>query len=229
MIYFHPIELDFILPIGSACQTRHQVERYLKEYFDLKQPACFFDWLGLGGVDGVYKMFERNFELSPSDFVVKSMFKDNHYTPIHLPTKFRFQHDFNSSVESRISEKNALSAMTENMETSLNKYKYLADRTNKVLNDANRVGLIYHGRTKLASVDNLLNLLHSKYDTKFYFINVLNVDNYHPLPSENIITLVVDNSSKKGVIDEWKGSNDSWDKILLKFVINKNFYLNFKN
>lgn len=218
------IKFDFLLPIGGACQTRHQIERYLKKTYEIKQPACFFDWLGLGGVRGVKKMIEQDFLLKPSDFVVKSVYIENHFTPIHEPTGFRFQHDFGTTKESRQNKDIAMKTMADNMEISLSKYKHLSDRTRRILSSGKTIGLAYHGTTSIEKINELMGLLKNKFNSEFYFINIIEPVKTKKIYGNNIISIEIDNSSVKGTAGEWMGDNTSWDTALNELQINESNY-----
>lgn len=221
------IELDFLLPIGASCQTRYQIERFLKD-FGVKQPSCFFDWLGLGGIQGVKKMIESEFSLTPNDFVIKSMYSKNNFTPIHEPTGFRFQHDFGMTPAIKKSEEKAYQTMQENMQETLNKYRYLANRTHKILSSGKTIGLVYHGRTKLEYICDLLGLLKNNYQSEFYLINVMNIDAEQQLSHDKVLSLVVDNSKVKGIPSEWQGDNNSWNEVLSSLKIKTEYYDSLK-
>lgn len=221
------IEFDFFLPIGGACQTRHQIERYLLKQFNVKQPACFFDWLGLGGVAGVCKIIESDFVLNQDDFVVTSKFRDNNYTPIHLPSGFRFQHDFKANKYTRLTQEATMSSMIENMDFTLSKYQFLAKRTDGILKSAKTIGLIYHGRVNPKNINKLLEILADKYSAKFYFINVTNVGRELDIESEQFIPLTVDNSKVKDDPLEWQGDDNSWDIALGQLNFKPDFLKNF--
>lgn len=209
------LKLDFLLPIGAACQTRYQIERFLYQFHNVKQPSCFFDWLGLGGIPGVRKIIEMDFLLKKNDFSVKSLYRDEHFTPIHEPSGFRFQHDFNSNEKNRKTEGLAYDNLNKNILKTLEKYRYLGKRTDDILRSNLNVGLIYHGKIKKEEVEELFNTLYRKYGKHYYLINVMNKGDEKPIDLDRVISIVVDNSEVKELSNAWQGSNESWDNALL--------------
>ncbi len=224
------VAFDFLLPIGSACQTRYQVERFLRKKYNITQPACFFDWLGLGGVKGVKYMIENDFHLSASEFIVDSAYNKNHFAPIHTSSGFRFQHDFGFTP--LICKDPILGGeyLKKNMGNSLEKYNYLGDRTRSILSSNSNIGLVYQGRIKEIHFDGFFDLLKSKYNSSFYLINLIQKggENFF-IESDNNINLIIDNTSVRGADNEWQGCDDSWDNALDTILVNSNkLYKNFK-
>lgn len=212
------IKFDFLLPIGSSCQTRYQIERFLKYKYKLKQPACFFDWLGLGGIRGVAKIIANDFSLKSSDFKVKSMYGKDNFSPIHMPSGFRFQHDFGLSPEIKKKKPLVEDSMEKSMGVTLAKYQYLANRTEKILKSDRSIGLVYRGKMRSSDVDMLFNILSEKYGSQFYILNILKVGLEKDfIQHERVINISI---FEKGEKLDWRGDDLSWNKALKKVHIN---------
>jgi len=203
---------EFLMPIGSACRTRHQIARIQKmRNAEYKQPTMFFDWLMAGGLPGITDILQRNFTLDPADFSVDTMGRPENHIPLHKPSGFRFLHDLGCSSESRKSEAAALEAMHKNMDEFLSKYEYLGKRTDEYLLNIESIGLVYHGRMDLKNTEKLLSILKEKYKKNFKVIHVMEDGSHMALDMPEVISLTVNSLSVKGTANEWMGCDNSWD------------------
>lgn len=214
------IDFDFLLPIGASCQTKYQLDRYLKKYFGINQPACFFDWLGLGGVKGVSKIVEDSFKLISSDLVIVSPLNNGSFEPYHIKSGFRFTHSFGSNEKNRKDLTLAEKALRENLEEGLKKADYLGARTDLILKSDAKVGLLYHGKIIESHLDMMFDSLFKKYHKKFTLINVMNKQDKIVWNRKGVVSLSVDNTLVKGLSNEWKGDDNSWDQALALLNLN---------
>jgi hypothetical protein len=115
-----------------------------------------------GGICGVTKVIEENFELNQLDFDC-----DDANIHFHIPSGFRFLHDFGSGEEIRKNCTFAVSHLKSSMNTVLDKYSFLCRRTNSLLGSERIVGLVYHGSIWLPDLMNLFESLRKKYKKNF--------------------------------------------------------------
>lgn len=220
------IKFDFLLPIGSSCQTRYQVERFLNKKYKLKQPACFFDWLGLGGIKGVTQLIDNDFLLEPEEFQVKSIYSKNNFAPIHIPSGFRFQHDFGLTPDIKKDQQQVENCMKQYMTDTLIKYKYIGDRTRNILSSGRHIGLIYRGRIKSEQIKELSVVLSKNFDSQFYILNILKKGLENNFIHHEMVINIVINEDDNEEKSDWRGNDREWDQILKKISISKNSLYN---
>lgn len=212
MAIFKNIDFDFLLPIGSSCQTRYQIERFLRKEYSLKQPACYFDWLGLGGIRGVGVILDRNFEINPEEFIVKSVYSKTLFAPIHKPSGFRFQHDFKLTSAVKKDKSQVEIYMHENMSAFLEKYTHLGNRVRKILESDKNIGLVYRGRIKSQDMNFLCTVL-EKFNCNYRVINILSAKYEHNfIDHDRILNIPLEEKEKK----DWRGCSLGWDRVLKK-------------
>lgn len=213
---YSDVKFDFLMSIGRACRTRFQLERMWKQSHSAEEfPSFWFDYLMSGGISGVTKIIENDFRIHSSEFVL-----DDYNIPFHHPTGFHFLHDFGSSKAVRGTRDVAMRHFLDAMPTALEKFRYLGEKTNSLLQSGGNIGCVYHGEMQLRDLEKLLWLLKTRYKRDFVIINVVDINEaLDPFSMDQVITLKVDDSSTNGTPDEWMGCNESWDHAFRDFRI----------
>lgn len=216
-----PNKFDFLLSIGTACKTRYQIERYLKNTIpDYEYPSCFFDWLISGSIICFQKTIIRDFKLNANEFICNSFAREDNFVPLHEPTGLRFYHELGSIDEVRKNCATANLEMQKNMPEFLEKINYIGNRRNRILASRYNIGLVFYGPLENNQKENTLSLLNEKYAKNFSIIHVNKSIQQEELDAEHLNFRI----DEKAIIDannEWKGLDQKWDKVFDQISLNK--------
>ncbi|GGP50313.1 hypothetical protein [Shewanella saliphila] len=199
------------ISVGDNCKVRYQIDKYgFAKLPDYKKNSFFFDWLMWGGLNGFYYFVENDFKLKFEHFnIVENKGK---FAPSHIFSNHVFLHDFGVSgwVNDR---KSAESNFLKNCDDTINKYEYLAEKTQLAFKNERDLYLVFYGVVDIEEFNRLVILYESKYGRKLELVNILEIaqkekEQEHP----NIITRYVDDSIsfKSGTSQEWQGDDEQW-------------------
>lgn len=201
--------VDVPVLIGGACRTRYQIDKFMskvnKKY---KAESYYFDWLMMGGVAGVTNIFSRGFEISPT--MIELHDGGGRFVPKDRLSRHAFLHDFGAGWwESDHAQ--AMSRLNQNMEQTIEKYRYLGRKTDALLRSNVDVALVYHGPAADAAWDNLLRALFDRYRKQVPIVNVIELET-KATQVDGIYTTFIDDthSPKRGRPIEWQGWDESW-------------------
>ena len=212
--------VEILISIGGACRTRNQIDNFMKKTIkDYVGESYYFDWLMMGGVQGVANVISRGFEIYPS--MIDLYKARDKFIPHDKMSGHTFLHDFGNGWWEGDYEK-ALARLNENMDQTIQKYDYLGKKTDAILKSDCSVALVYYGTSSDSNWNNLLHTLFNRYKKEIPVINLIELDK--KAPSVNgIYTAFVDdtNSPKRGQPKEWEGWDESWYQALGSLQINK--------
>jgi hypothetical protein len=213
-----PAYVPNVLSLGGACQTRFQIERWLRATQpSLDYPTFFFDWLYLGGIKGVIWMLENGFSLFETDFQIHHIHDQSLFVPRHRPSGFAFMHDFGGYAKTY---ECAEAGMHKAMHNSLTKFNFLARRTKALIESSIPLSFIYQGQVGVPESVKLSQLL-SNGVTQRMVINVLSQDLKCNLASlSNVHFMYIDEKSHgKDQSLAWTGNDQAWDSIFQQMSI----------
>ena len=211
------MKIDILISIGGACRTRYQIDSFCKKNInDYVSESYYFDWLMMGGIQGVNNVISRGFEISPPNIVLFEA--GGKFIPQDKISGHTFLHDFGGGWWEG-DYKKALSRLNENMEQTIHKYEYLGRKTDAILKSDCEVGLIYHGQCLDSSLNDLLKIIFHRYGRYIPVINIKE-SNQEASSVDGIHTAFVDdnNSPKLGHTNEWEGWDESWYAALTSLV-----------
>jgi hypothetical protein len=86
-------KIDSLVSIGSACRSRHQIDKFLfKIKSNYQAESYYFDWLMMGGLNGVINVLRRGFEIAPSMISLHN--SGSKFIPMDTLSGHTFLHDF---------------------------------------------------------------------------------------------------------------------------------------
>ena len=201
-----------VISMGGHCTTRYQIERYLRcHYPGLSYPSFFWDWLFLGGSEGVAWCLENDFDLDRQDFYVDVSQPGGELFFRHRPSGLAFLHDFGGGYHS---EEEALDGFERESRNTLDKYSFLASRTRHLINSGIPLTFLYLGRMSLANAERI-SVAVSANKGAGSLVNVLQVGQESmSLNNSSVPTFFVDDlSTSKPAQQQWQGCDSDWDKV----------------
>lgn len=214
-------EFKRFVSLGSACRTRHQVDRHFgARAADYKPSAAFFDWLWGPEIDGVIRALQGGLKIARENLAVART--GPRIQVQDAATGFYFLHDFRFSEAAVSDPELAHQQMHEQLDRFLEKYEYLGAKTREMLSADDGLCLVYHGRMSPLQLEALYATLGTDYGCRPTLLNVLPVTHAaaalrHETLADCVITRTVDDRASDGTADAWKGVDESWDLALADF------------
>jgi len=167
--------------------------------------SFYFDWQwrDSGVRKGVIDVFQSDFKLEANDFIIKQV-KD-HFEAYNERYGIYFTHDFKFTTSTSLEQKREFN---EQFSEVYKKYRYLTEKTKKVLNGNLNVLFVLSGPLETDEAIQLSRTLRSQFLLKHFkilhipFRNFGNNEVEHP----DIISRAIDNTS-----NSWQGNNKAWD------------------
>jgi hypothetical protein len=198
-------KFDYIIPLGSSCQTRWHLQKFMKKkYGEDRSISYFFDWLWHKGSGQQIAAWLRD-ELT----------LDNVEWQIHLTGEkcevmagkyqFLFTHDFSFTSNDQYQ---CELEMMEQMETFCSKYSYLRERTLAALRSQKRIAFLsssHLSQEHFNEIDQVLRQVYGLLDYVLFHCPFYD-SNYYPIYHENIIAIPV-------LYQPWPGHDLSWDNV----------------
>ena len=209
------MRIKFAISIGNNCKPRYQLDRFMFHHFPkFRRTAFFFDWLMGGELSGVINIIERGFLLKNEDIFIDD--NNGKFIPRDKNSGFSFLHDFGTQHRHWETYEDCEAALNLSIDKSLEKYKYLALKTNQLLASNLNVGLLYYGSEQQNKFSLLQEILVKKYNKKFILLNVLEEGTLPSVINGSVQNLFVNDSSspKNGSPLEWEGCDQSWHQAL---------------
>jgi len=204
----HP-EIDLLLSIGSACQTRYQIDNFMsKVHQNYKAESYYFDWLMLGGVTGVTNVISRGFDILPS--MIELHGQNGVWAPRDRLSNHIFLHDFGQRWWEP-DQIQADSRLTRTMGETIEKYRYLGKKTDDLLKSDVSIALVFEGGANDCAWKKLLTELSNRYRKEVPVLNILGLGQ-QATEASGIFTVNIDHNYcvTHGRPKRWQGCDESW-------------------